>query len=341
MKKISLVVFTIIIFMNLSITNTKANSDNTAPIKVGILLYDESIYFYSLIKNDFLKIEEANKDRVDFIFYDAKNSQELQNSQLDEVINMNVDLIVLNVVDPDSYAILIDKVKKSNIPVIFIGRAPRSFDVLKAYDKAIYIGSDACQSGNIQGQMILNELKNNNITDRNKNNRIDYVLLQGSEKDVATQERSNCVLGALNKGGVQTKEIASEYCNWKRECAKDKVKDLLETYGNDIDIIISNNDEMAIGAILALQEMGYNTGNPEKYIGVVGVDGIEPAIELINQGAMIGTVFQDHEAMANAVYRTGVNLINGKSPIEGTDYKYYNNINQVIIIPYNGYIIRK
>ena len=187
--------------------------------------------------------------------------------------------------------------------------------------------------------MIINELKNKEIIDRTKTNRLDYFLLKGSLNDIATNVRSNCVINELERNGIVFREVASEYCNWRRECAQEKIREFIKTRKNDIDLIIANNDEMAIGAVLALQEIGYNTGNPEKYIPVVGVDGTDLAIELIERGEMAGTVIQDHEAMSNAVYRTGMNMIRGREPIEGTDFKYQTN--QVIIIPYNGYVTRK
>lgn len=339
MKKLILLSIAGIFCINMFTMNVSADVNNINHVRAGVLLYTEDIYV-SLMKNDLLKIEEKNKDIVDFIFYNAENSQELQNKQLDELIGMKVDLIILNVVDADEYDTLINKIKEADIPVIFMGREPRSLDIIKTYDKAIYIGSETCVSGNIQGEMIINELKNKILIDRNKNNILDYILLQGVENDVTTHRRSECVIKTFNEKGIEIKEIAAEYCNWQRECAKEKIKSLFESHGDDIDVIIANNDEMAIGAVLALQEFGYNTGDPKKYIAVVGIDATDPAIKLIREGVMSGTVVQDHEAMIKAVYRIGMNLAQGKQPLEGTDYKF-DKAGMAVMIPYNGYIIRK
>lgn len=339
MKKLAILSISIIIFISSFKIITTANIDNVSPIKIGVLSFDESNYFQDLIKKDFLRINEENNREADLIFYNAEDNQELQNKQLDESINMKVDLIVLSIVDSDAYKPVIEKAKQSGIPIIFLNREPRDFNILKDYSKALFIGSETCQSGTIQGGMIVNELKNEQIKDRNKNNILDYVLLQGNPNNITTHIRSNCVIEELRRNGIIPKEIASEYCNWKKECAQEKIRELFKVYENDIDVIIDNNDEMAIGAVLALQEMGYNLGDPEKYIAVVGIDGIEEAIELIEKGEMTGTVIQDHEAMSYAVYRTGMNMIKGINPIDGTDYRYYTN--QAIMIPYNGYIARK
>ena len=97
---------------------------------------------------------------------------------------------------------------------------------------------------------------------------------------------------------------------------------------------------MAIGAILALQERGYNIGDPNKFISVVGVDGTAEARKMIENGFMTGTVIQDAEGMAKALYRIGLNLAQGKPPLQDTEYKF--DVTGVgVRIPYNGYIVRK
>ena len=78
---------------------------------------------------------------------------------------------------------------------------------------------------------------------------------------------------------------------------------------------------MAIGAIKALQEYGYNNGDKSKTIPVVGVDVTPQAKEFIEKGYMLGSVFQVPRAYAEALYACGMNLIARKSPVEGTKYK--------------------
>ncbi|MDU2682658.1 MAG: galactose ABC transporter substrate-binding protein, partial [Clostridium sp.] len=234
---------------------------------------------------------------------------------------------------------IINKIKAHNIPVIFFNREPSSLKGVKSYGKSLYIGTEACESGEIQGEMIINEMKSGNIKDRNGNGILDYVLLQGDKDNIEAQLRSECVIKSINKNGIRTNEIASEYCNWQQECAKNKIESLFSNYGDNIEVIISNNDEMAIGAILALQERGYNIGDPNKFISVVGVDGTTEARKMIENGFMTGTVIQDAEGMAKALYRIGLNLAQGNPPLQDTEYKF--DVTGVgVRIPYNGYIVR-
>ncbi|MDZ7543350.1 substrate-binding domain-containing protein, partial [Clostridium perfringens] len=110
-------------------------------------------------------------------------------------------------------------------------------------------------------------------------------------------------------------------------------------YGDTIELIISNNDEMAIGAIMALQEMGYNKEGSKKHISVVGIDGTKEAKDLIQSGAMTGTVIQDSEGMAKALYTIGMNLVQGKEPLKDTEYKF-DETGARVMIPYGNYITK-
>ena len=102
---------------------------------------------------------------------------------------------------------------------------------------------------------------------------------------------------------------------WNEKCAKTSIESNLLTLYGKIEAIIANNDSMAIGAIKALQKYGYNKGDKSKYIPVFGIDGIPEAIDFINKGIMTGTVFQDPNETANALYSRGARLWTKKYPI--------------------------
>ena len=339
MKKVSLFSIIVIIILNIFSADISANTKNIKPIRAGVLLYSEDDYYISEVRDYLLKIENENKERIDFIFYDADRNQELQNKQIDELINMKVDLILLNIVDIHQADSIINKIKAHNIPVIFFNREPSSLKGVKSYGKSLYIGTEAGESGEIQGEMIINEIKNENIKDKNGNGSLDYILLEGEKDNVEAQLRSECVIRFLNESGIKTNEIASEVCNWEKECAKQKIESLFDKYSDNIEVIISNNDDMAIGAVLALQEKGYNLGDPNKFISVVGIVGTEEVREMIKKGFMTGTVLQDAEEKAKVLYRIALNLAQGKEALQDTDYEF--DVTGVgVRIPYNGYIIR-
>jgi methyl-galactoside transport system substrate-binding protein len=109
------------------------------------------------------------------------------------------------------------------------------------------------------------------------------------------------------------------------------------TFNGKIEAIISNNDNMAIGAVEALQKYGFNKGDSSKYIPVVGIGGVPEAKKLIDQGFMTGTAVQDSKLHAKAIYDVAVNLASEKDPLYGTDYKF-DETGITIKIPYYEYV---
>lgn len=339
MKKLILFSFILVIILNIFKLDISANTINGKPVTVGVLLYKEDIYYISEIKKELEKLENENKDTINFIFYNAKGSQELQNEQINELINMKVDAILLNIVDIHEADSIINKIKEKDIPVIFFNREPLSLNGIKSYNKSLYVGTQACDAGKIKSEMIINEMKKGNIKDKNKNDSLDYILLEGEVDNVEAQLRSECVIRTLNENGIKTNEIASEICNWEKECAKEKINSLFDKYGDNIEVIISNNDDMAVGAVLALQEKGYNLGDPNKFISVVGIGGTDEVREMIKKGFMTGTVIQDAKEKAKILYKIVLNLAEGNKALQDTEYKF--DITGVgVRMPFNGYLVR-
>ncbi|MDU1856258.1 MAG: substrate-binding domain-containing protein, partial [Clostridium baratii] len=143
-------------------------------------------------------------------------------------------------------------------------------------------------------------------------------------------------VSTINEKGIKTKELANQVCNWDQATAQNAMEAWFSRYGNEIEVVIANNDGMAQGAIAALQAQGYNNGDVKKTIPVVGVDATSAAQDLISKGFMTGSVLQDAPAMAEALYKCGMNLAEGKSAIEGTDYKF-DDTKVSVRIPYKPY----
>ena len=111
-----------------------------------------------------------------------------------------------------------------------------------------------------------------------------------------------------------------------------------EGNGNMIELVICNNDDMAYGAVMALQNAGYNHGEGTTAIPVFGVDATDVAKDLINNGYMVGTIKQDNVGMADAVATITANLIAGKeNKFEGLNENYVIVDNWFVQIPYAVY----
>ena len=179
------------------------------------------------------------------------------------------------------------------------------------------------------------------VNDKNNDDVFQYIFIKGEKDNIETQLRSNYVIKSLNDYGIKNLQIASQYCNWDKDCAKIVVKKFLLRYGNVIDGIICNNDEMAEGSIEALHEFGYNMGNfNNNSVIVVGIDGLEKALELIKNREMTGTVIQDPDKMTEALYLIGNNMVQSKPPLINTSYKF-DSSGVTVRIPYSGYVVSK
>lgn len=85
---------------------------------------------------------------------------------------------------------------------------------------------------------------------------------------------------------------------------------IISQYGTEVEMVISNNDEMALGAIEAYKDAGYNR---QEWPIIFGIDGLEDALEAIQNGTMQGTVYNDKEDQAEEMARLAVDIYDGKN----------------------------
>ena len=107
--------------------------------------------------------------------------------------------------------------------------------------------------------------------------------------------------------------------------------------GNMVELVIANNDEMALGAMQALQQAGYNNGEGTTTIPVFGVDATADAVAAIDAGTMAGTIKQDAEGMAEAIATIAANMIAGKDMYEGLNENFTVEDGWKVVIPYAVY----
>jgi methyl-galactoside transport system substrate-binding protein len=348
MKKLKRILAIIICLLIISLTILNCNKNTVytnnrvvqEPIKVSALLYRFDDAYISLVKQSLEEIQTQNTSTVEFAFYDGKNDQTIQNEEIDKIMEEKaVDFILLNLVDTKSTKDVIDTIKQKNIPVILFNREPVDIDAIRSYNKAYFLGTNAREAGIIQGNILINAWNKNKVTiDRNNDNVMQYIMLMGEIGNIEAIERTKYSVLTINNAGIKTQELGLKVCNWNKEQGKNETRALLSQLGNKIEVIISNNDSMAIGAIEALQEQGYNNGDITKIIPVVGVDAIPEAQKLIKEGIMTGSVLQDPYAMAKALYSVGMNLVYSRNPLEGTGYKF-DETGVAIRLTYTEYIV--
>ncbi|WP_160687105.1 galactose ABC transporter substrate-binding protein [Clostridium sp. C2-6-12] len=343
--KIFKTILAIIILTTLSINtlhNTiyaRAQIISVKPVKTAVILFSFDDPYISLVRKSLEEIQNKNESQINFTFYDGQRNQDIQNTLIDSVLQSDYDLLFLNLVNLDNNTVssVIDKTKQKNTPIILFNTVPFDTEPIKSFNKSVVISTDSKQSGVLQGDLIVNEWNSNKKSiDLNSDNIFQYIMFKGPENITVTIDRSLYSISTINNSGIKTQEILSKSCSWDEKCAEDSMSLLFLRYNGKFDAIISNNDAMAIGVIKALQKYGYNKGDKSKNIPIFGIDGIPEAIDLINKGIMTGTVFQDSNEIAEALYAIGMNLAHNRNPLENTNYKF-DETGVTVQMPYHEY----
>lgn len=189
----------------------------------------------------------------------------------------------------------------------------------------------------MQGEMIGNYLLENYDTlDLNGDGTISYVMFKGqegnAEADARTkygQEDADTILTGAGKPALSfydsansNKYLVDQAGAWSSAAATEYMQTIMSQYSeannNMVELVIANNDEMAIGAVTALQNAGYNKDG-STVIPVFGVDATDAAKDAIAAGSMIGTIKQDADGMANTIADITANFMDGKEAFDGVD----------------------
>ena len=301
-----------------------AETTEAADLKVGVFYYTFADTYISSVRTAL----DAQLDSLGVAYqnFDGNNNQTTQNEQIQTALTDGYNLLVVNMVTSGSPDVANEIISMANgTPVIFFNRAIEADGnegtVLNANATISFIGTDAPEAGHLQGKMVGEYLLANwDTVDLNGDGKISYAMFKGDEANVEaiyrTQfgvEDANAVLTEAGKPELEYFDASntSKYQvdlggAWSAQAALDYMNTNLSQYneanGNMIELIICNNDNMAEGAISALETAGYNTGaEGSKTIPVFGVDATDSAVQKIENGQMTGTVKQDAEGMAVAI----------------------------------------
>ena len=326
-----LVIMILVITLVLTIGNSghyvyaNQNLNNGRPIKVAVFFDNENAMYISNLKVCLEKLEEKNQDKVKFTFFNGNDNQSIQNESIEKALTQNFDVFIIGIISQNLKDVenTLKRVMEKNIPII-LNPDPNLeiVNFIRPYGKFVVVGADFAQSGTMEGNILANEWKTSqDVIDKNKDNTLQYIMLKGRIGSPLTSFRTKYSISTLNDAGIKTEELAEINCEWLEDCAKSSIESIFLKYGDKIEAIISNNDAMAIGAVKALQRYGYNNGNKEKLIPIVGIDGMPEAKEFIQKGYMLGTVVVEPSELADALYNIGMNLAAGRPPIKDTNYK--------------------
>lgn len=306
-------------------------------IRVGVAIYKQDDKFLSNIVNGFDKLakEKETRDNCDISIdiVDAKGNQNIQNEQIDKFISQKYDVICVNLVDRTVASNVIDKAKAANIPIVFFNREPVEED-LERWDKVYYVGADAIDSGIMEGRIIVDEyLKNPEKVDKNGDGKIQYVMLEGEQGHQDALIRTDFCIKTVKNAGIEVEKLANDTANWQRAQGAEKMSKWLQKYGNQIEVVFSNNDDMALGAIDKIYSEEFEDKDIIPPL-VVGVDGIPEAFDAIESGKMIGTVENDYNIQSKTIFNLAYCLAKNEDP--KTLFEFEND--KYIRIPYKSVI---
>ena len=281
-------------------------------LRVGIVTYTQDDPFINALKEQLkgnLKTMETKDMKIMISERNGDNDQRDQNEAVEEMIDAGCDIMCINLVDRTEPSKIIKMARQNNIPVIFFNREPVKED-LKQWDKLYYVGCNAEQSGKMQGQIAAKYIKKNKKVDKNYDGKIQYVLLEGEAGHQDAISRTDCSVKTIIGTGIKLEKLSYQFADWNRGQAENKTNQLIEQYGDKIEMIISNNDEMALGALEAYKKSKYHK---KQWPIIFGIDGLDDALTAIKNGEMQGTVYNDKEDQALEISRLVVDIYQGNS----------------------------
>ena len=330
MKKLLLLILSVIM-LTCSLTSCGGGEE------VSAFYFTFSDTYISNVRGEMNKfLKEAE---LDYHNYDANSNQTTQTEQIDTAIAKGTKALCVNIMDTgsdDAARTIVEKAKAAGIPVVFFNRSV-SEEIVKSYDKCVFVGTDYEMAGRMQGELIGEYLvKNYASCDINGDGRISYCMFKGQQGNAEAEARTKYAVEVANEILTEAGKpklvfydsrntdgyLVDQDGNWSNAAANNYMKTILSAYsehgGNMVELVIANNDEMALGAISALNEAGYNKEGG-RVIPVFGIDATDAARARINEGFMAGTVKQDAAGMAEAITSVVKNLLEGREMLDGID----------------------
>jgi len=252
---------------------------------VGVALANFDLNFVSILRTQMQ--EELKANQLNSQFVDAKGDVALQVQQVDDFVNQGVDAIILNPVDTQGVLPMITAAKNAGIPLIFVNRKPE----VKLPTDMAYVGSDSALGGEMQMEALAKKM----------NYKGNVAILMGALSNEEARERTRAVEAVIAKY-KDMKVIEKQSAKWQRNEAVDVVSSWLLNQ-RPIDAIAANNDEMAIGAIMALSQ-----AKNEKIL-VAGIDGTPDGQQFVKNGKMTLTIFQDAKGQATGAVQVAKALL--------------------------------
>lgn len=287
-KIMSLVTATVLSLSIFAGCSSDGGSDAEGKMKIGFMNTNLSNEFQvAMLDAARIKAEEMD---IELVEYDGMGDPSKQVSQMEQLISQKVDAIVLAPYDKDALAPAVTKAKEAGIPLIIVNSTVVNMD-----EAAAYVGSD----DKVAGVMAMEELA------KAMGNTGNIMMIRGPIGNSAEVGRTAGVEEVLTTI-TDIKIVVDEPADWDREKAMKLVENKIQS-GVDFVGVMAQNDEMALGAQMAIEAAGM-----QDKISVIGIDAIPDALTAVEEGKLIATVFQDAKSQASTALEVAVKAANGE-----------------------------
>ena len=296
-------------------------------LTIGVNIQEFSNAYLTEMRNGMM--DTAKELGVTLDIADGQSSEAVINNNIDLFLTKGYTVLAVNMMNTTQAPSVLEKTQPENVPVVFFNVEPEA-DVLAAAPGNYYIGAKAEDSGTMQGEALVNYWNTVEGADRNGDGIMQYVMIMGDPGHQDSILRTEYSVKAIKDAGIEVEEVAMDVANWARAEGQDVMARILAAH-DDIEAVICNNDEMALGAIEALKAGGYLVDGGT-FIPVVGVDANEEAKLAIQEGTMYASVFNDARGQADAVVKLCKLIADGEEPT--SENLGYDLDGQYVWVPY-------
>ncbi|MBT2372673.1 sugar ABC transporter substrate-binding protein [Pseudomonas fluorescens] len=262
-----------------------------ASYRIGVSIARVDDNFMTYVRNGLE--EAAKKEDVQIQFEDAQGDVVRQLNQVEGFLNQKVDAVIVLPVDTAATASMTRAAVAANKPLVYVNRHPDERNLPKG---VVTVASNDIEAGQLQMRFLAEKLGGKGT----------LAIIMGDLAQNATHDRTEGVKQVL-KDYPGIKIVEQQSAEWQRNKGMDLTSNWLLA-GTHFDAIVANNDEMAIGAAMALQQAGKAKGE----IAIVGIDGLPDGLAAIKRGMLAASVFQDPRAQASSALQAAIKMIKGE-----------------------------
>ena len=287
MKKITAVVsVTFFLISGMFLSCTKKEMTKTYRVGISMALFADNFLTYL---REAMNEYAGNIPDLEIFVEDAKNDVGLQLAQVENFIAQNYDAVIVNPADTEATDSITEQCVKSHMPLVYVNRMPET----ELPSGVVFVGSDEVVAGREQAKILAEKMGG-------KGN---IVIMLGELSSVGTRGRTKGVKEVLSQY-PDIKLLDEQTAIFQRSQALDLMSNWLLA-GYKINAVAANNDEMALGTIMALKNAGLH---PNKDVFIGGVDATPDALDAMKAGELTVTVFQNAKGQGEGAVKAAYAL---------------------------------